>query len=71
MLLKQASVPIPTIVALLLAACGGAASRPAASSSVAGLIQGSGTVNVMYAGSLVSLFEKKVGPGFQTATGFT
>lgn len=68
---KRASVPVSTIVALLLAACGGAASQPAASPSVAGLIQGSGTVNVMYAGSLASLFEKKVGPGFQTATGFT
>jgi molybdate/tungstate transport system substrate-binding protein len=67
----RASVLIATIVALLLAACGGAASRPAASPSVTGLIQGSSTVSVMYAGSLVSLFEKKVGPGFQTATGFT
>jgi len=58
-------------VALLLAACGGAVSQPAASPSAAGLIHGIGTVSVMYAGSLVSLFEKKVGPGFQTATGFT
>ncbi len=71
MLPKRASVLITTTVALLVAACGGAASQAAASPSVAGLIQGSGTVNVMYAGSLVSLFEKKVGPGFQTATGFT
>lgn len=68
---KRASVFTSTIVALLLVACGGAASRPAASPSATGLIQGSGAVNVMYAGSLVSLFEKKVGPGFQTATGFT
>lgn len=54
-----------------LTACGGAPSQPAASPSAAGLIKGSGTVNVMYAGSLVSLFEKKVGPGFHAATGFT
>ncbi|HUX85721.1 MAG TPA: extracellular solute-binding protein [Chloroflexota bacterium] len=32
---------------------------------------GSGIVNVLYAGSLVTLLEKHVGPAFNTATGFT
>jgi molybdate/tungstate transport system substrate-binding protein len=49
--------------------CGGVASQPAASPSL--LIHGSGTVRVMYAGSLVSLFEKKIGPAYDAATGFT
>ena len=33
-------------------------------------LRGSGPVNVMYAGSLTALFEKKIGPAFATATGF-
>src|SRR5258708_115016 len=36
----------------------------------AGQIRGSGPVNVMYAGSLTALFEKKVGPAFAAASGF-
>jgi molybdate/tungstate transport system substrate-binding protein len=34
-------------------------------------MRGSGTVQVMYAGSLTRSFEKKLGPDFQKATGFT
>jgi molybdate/tungstate transport system substrate-binding protein len=34
-------------------------------------IQGSGSVHVMYAGSLTRLFEKNLGPAFQTVSGFT
>jgi molybdate/tungstate transport system substrate-binding protein len=60
-----------SVVGLLLAACGGVAAQPAASPSSAGTIRGSGTVSVMYAASLTSLFEHKVAPAFQTATGFT
>jgi len=33
-------------------------------------MRGSGPVNVMYAGSLTALFEKKVGPAFAAASGF-
>ncbi|TWE10416.1 molybdate/tungstate transport system substrate-binding protein [Rudaeicoccus suwonensis] len=32
---------------------------------------GSGTVNVLYAGSLVDLMEKQIGPAFKTKTGYT
>jgi molybdate/tungstate transport system substrate-binding protein len=32
---------------------------------------GSGPVNVLYAGSLVDLMQKQVGPAFQTATGYS
>ena len=32
---------------------------------------GSGPVNVLYAGSLVTLMEKTIGPAFQSATGYT
>ena len=35
------------------------------------LVKGSGSVHVMYAGSLVRLFEKRLGPAFQSASGFT
>ncbi len=34
-------------------------------------VRGSGPVSVMYAGSLTRFFEKKLGPAFETATGFT
>ena len=33
--------------------------------------RGSGPVDVLYAGSLVDLMTKQVGPGFNTATGYT
>lgn len=45
------------------------ASQPAASSSAAA--KGSGPVNVLYAGSLVDLMQKQVGPAFQQASGYT
>jgi molybdate/tungstate transport system substrate-binding protein len=47
---------------LLLSACG---------SSQGGTSTAKGTVNVAYAGSLVNLMEHKVGPAFDTATGYT
>ncbi len=34
-------------------------------------VRGSGPVHVMYAGSLTRLLEKKLGPAFEAATGFT
>lgn len=43
----------------------------AASSSTTALPHGSGPVNVLYAGSLVDLMEKQIGPGFKAATGYT
>jgi molybdate/tungstate transport system substrate-binding protein len=44
-----------------------AASSAAASSSPTG----SGAVNVLYAGSLVNLMTKQIGPAFQTASGYS
>jgi len=48
-----------------------AASSPAASASASAAATGSGPVNVLYAGSLVNLITKQVGPAFQTASGYT
>ncbi len=49
-----------------------AQASPAAQATPAtSLIHGSGTVSVMYAGSLVTLMEKRIGPAFDEATGFT
>ena len=44
-----------------------AASSPAASAAPTG----SGAVNVLYAGSLVNLITKQIGPAFQTASGYS
>jgi molybdate transport system substrate-binding protein len=44
-----------------------ASSSPSASSAATG----SGAVNVLYAGSLVGLMTKQVGPAFQTASGYS
>ncbi|RKR73329.1 substrate-binding domain-containing protein [Frondihabitans australicus] len=58
-------------------ACSGSSSTPApsnsnsTSSSPSTQITGSGTVKVLYAGSLVDLMEKQVGPTFQAKTGFS
>jgi molybdate/tungstate transport system substrate-binding protein len=46
-----------------------AASSPAASPSSSAT--GSGSVDVLYAGSLVNLMTKQVGPAFQTASGYS
>lgn len=61
--------------ALLVAACGSSkktvtppTSTPASASTAA---RGSGPVNVLYAGSLVNLMEKQIGPAFNTATGYS
>jgi molybdate/tungstate transport system substrate-binding protein len=48
-----------------------AASSPAASASASAGPTGSGAVNVLYAGSLVNLITKQVGPAFQTASGYS
>src|SRR3954447_5432780 len=55
------------------AAAGGASSTAAGSpsASASSSATGSGPVNVLYAGSLVNLMQKQVGPAFQTATGYS
>ncbi|MGH8918521.1 MAG: extracellular solute-binding protein, partial [Actinomycetes bacterium] len=71
-----------TAVAALAGACGGASS-PASSSTTSSSTTsattattnttktGQGKVDVLYAGSLVALMEHKVGPAFDSATGYT
>lgn len=60
----------PTVAAAspTVAAQASPAAQPASATS---LIHGAGTVSVMYAGSLVTLMEKRIGPAFDEATGFT
>jgi molybdate/tungstate transport system substrate-binding protein len=78
-------VAVVALLCIPLAAAGcsssgstSATSSPAASSSTAGgspsaaaSPTGSGPVDVLYAGSLVDLMQKQVGPAFQTATGYS
>jgi molybdate/tungstate transport system substrate-binding protein len=61
---KSASEMITAV--LLVAASQAAAKSPERQ----GPIRGSDPVNVMYAGSLTALLEKKVGPAFEAASGF-
>ncbi len=56
------------VAAFLLAACGGASNTGSAGSSTAAAPKAK--VSVLYAGSLVNLMEKKIGPAFQQATGY-
>jgi molybdate transport system substrate-binding protein len=77
-------VAVVALLCIPLAAAGcsssgstSAASSPTASSTAAGSPSaaasptGSGPVDVLYAGSLVDLMQKQVGPAFQTATGYS
>src|SRR6202008_1527257 len=67
---SSGSSPPPTSPAISPRASA-AASSPAASASASSAATGSGAVNVLYAGSLVNLITKQVGPAFQTASGYT
>ena len=64
-------------VAVALTACSSgsstasASASPSASASASKQITGSGTVDVLYAGSLVDLMEQQIGPAYDKATGFT
>lgn len=49
----------------------GPASAPTSVTPATGAPRGSGPVKVLYAGSLVNLMEKQIGPGFHSATGYT
>jgi len=48
-----------------------ASSAASSSASASSAPTGSGAVNVLYAGSLVNLITKQVGPAFQTASGYS
>lgn len=62
--------------ALAVAGCGSSSpsqsggSTPTGGASTGGVPKGSGPVNVLYAGSLVDLMEKQIGPAFGSATGY-
>jgi molybdate/tungstate transport system substrate-binding protein len=65
------------ILTAVLTACGSSGGAGAQSSQPAGggpssaRAQGSGPVNVLYAGSLVSVLEQQLGPAFDKATGYS
>ena len=73
---KLRGLLILCVAALLVAACGSSkktvsaptTSTPAPASTTA---RGSGPVNVLYAGSLVNIMEKQIGPAFNAATGYS
>ncbi|MGH3771253.1 MAG: extracellular solute-binding protein [Pseudonocardiaceae bacterium] len=58
------------MVVSVAAACGGGPSNAAAPSG-GSTARGSGPVSVLYAGTLVGIFERRVGPAFDKATGYT
>ena len=64
--------PCATRVAVALVAAGslaGALTSPPAGATGTGRV--SGTVNVLYAGSLLELMQQKIGPAFHRATGYS
>jgi molybdate/tungstate transport system substrate-binding protein len=56
---------------LALAACGSSSGGTSSGSSPSAAAKGHGPVDVLYAGSLVNVMEKGVGPGFNSTTGYT
>jgi molybdate/tungstate transport system substrate-binding protein len=56
------------LCAILLAACGGGSTTNSASSSPTPTAKSK--ISVLYAGSLVNLMEKKIGPAFTQASGY-
>jgi molybdate/tungstate transport system substrate-binding protein len=63
------SVRVATAAFLGAALAAGCSSSSGASSDAEGGSGGSGTVNVLYAGSMVGLMKDSIGPAFQKATG--
>lgn len=69
-----AGLLVAAIAALTLAACGSGGPHPAAAAAKMpprSVVGGSGTVAVIYAGSLVKLMEDDLGPAFQRASGYS
>jgi len=60
-------------LALVTGACGASTARTASSTSTSPTTtaRGSGPVEVLYAGSLLSLMDNRVGPGFAKASGYS
>ncbi len=61
----MARAAVTVIGALVIASCG------SSGSSGTGTGAGKGTVNVLYAGSLLNLMERDLGPAFAKSTGYT
>lgn len=72
MRLRLTAVMIGAACLALVAGCSSSspASSPSASAS-SSIGHGTGKVSVLYAGSLVNVMEKSVGPAFSSATGYT
>jgi molybdate/tungstate transport system substrate-binding protein len=74
--LRGAAAATLLAAALAVTDCGSsnpsssAGSTPSGGASSGSIPKGSGPVNVLYAGSLVDLMEKQIGPAFDTATGY-
>ncbi|MCU1526452.1 MAG: hypothetical protein JWP75_215 [Frondihabitans sp.] len=77
--LRRSSVIAAAIVSVALVATGCSSSTPTSGNSSSAaksggsstVITGTGDVKVLYAGSLLDLMEKTVGPAYDKATGFT
>lgn len=69
MISRKVAVAALLCIPLAAAGCSSAAGSPSASASSSAT--GSGPVNVLYAGSLVDLMQKQIGPAFQQATGYS
>lgn len=72
--LRRLASAVALAAGLAVAVAGCSASGDPASSApttAAAKPTGSGPVNVLYAGSLVDLMQKQIGPGFEAATGYT
>jgi len=67
---RAASFAILATLAVLAGACGSSGST-ASSGITAPSAGGRGNVAVLYAGSLVDLMEHRIGPAFNSATGYT
>jgi molybdate/tungstate transport system substrate-binding protein len=69
---KRALLGLAAVASVALTGCGAASSAASpASSGGSASPTGSGPVDVLYAGSLVNLMEKQIGPAFAEATGYT
>jgi molybdate/tungstate transport system substrate-binding protein len=69
----SAAVALSVAVAAAVASCSSGSSGTSSPSPTASSdqITGTGTTRVLYAGSLVDLMEKQIGPGYDDTTGFT
>ena len=76
---RSAATAVLLVAAAGLAACSSSTGAPGSGDATASgaaigpsaAATGSGKVNVLYAGSLVTLMEKQISPGFDTQTGYS